>query len=127
MEIKSAIAALGALAQETRLGIFRALVAAGSDGMAAGDIATAVGVPAPTLSFHLAQLSQCGLITSVRHGRSIVYAADFEAMGALVGFLTDNCCRAATERCAPACLPSPQPQPGARYEKASRPRQRPRS
>jgi DNA-binding transcriptional ArsR family regulator len=107
------IGALGALAQATRLGAFRALVAAGPDGIAAGDLARALDVPPPTLSFHLRDLENAGLIASTREGRSIRYTADFEAMTALVGFLTDNCCGGKPELCAPAtaCPPAKSPAP----------------
>lgn len=100
MESSDVVAALGALAQDTRLAAFRALVAAGPEGMPAGQLAERLGVAPPTLSFHLSTLTQAGLVTATRDGRSIVYAADFKAMNALVGFLTENCC--AGSRCAPA-------------------------
>jgi ArsR family transcriptional regulator len=102
MESKSAVRALGALAQDTRLALFRLLVEAGPDGLAAGDIAERLGVPAPTLSFHLSQLSHAGLVVSLRQGRSILYSADFETMQALVDFLTQSCCGGRPELCAPA-------------------------
>ncbi|MGQ0590103.1 MAG: ArsR/SmtB family transcription factor [Sphingosinicella sp.] len=91
----SAIAALGALAQEHRLALFRLLVQAGEDGMAAGAIATALGIPNSSLSFHLAQLSRAGLIRQRRAHRSIIYSADYGAMNALVGYLMENCCAGA--------------------------------
>jgi DNA-binding transcriptional ArsR family regulator len=87
-----ALKALGALAQETRLAIFRRLVQAGPAGMAAGMIGEALDVPAPTLSFHLAQLANAGLVRSRQEGRFVYYSADFDAMNTLVGFLTENCC-----------------------------------
>lgn len=98
MKIDSAqaVAALGALAQEHRLALFRLLVQAGSDGMAAGVIAGALGVPNSSLSFHLAQLSRAGLVRQERRHRSIVYFADYGAMNALLGFLTENCCGGAS-------------------------------
>lgn len=105
MKSSTAVAALGALAQETRLAIFRALVEAGPDGLSAGAIADKLGVPAPTLSFHLSQLAHAGLVSSTRHSRSIVYTADFEAMRTLVDFLTENCCSGNPEQCAPVFLP----------------------
>lgn len=123
MENTSAVAALGALAQETRLAVFRLLVGAGRDGLAAGEIAARLDVPAATLSFHLAQLSHAGLVTSVRRGRSILYAADFEAMNALVGFLTENCCGGRPQLCAPAPRPAAR---GVSHEKAARPHVHPR-
>jgi len=94
MEIKidSAVTALGALAQEHRLALFRLLVQAGEDGMAAGAIADELGVPNSSLSFHLAQLHRAGLIRQERQGRSLVYRADYAAMNGLVAFLMENCC-----------------------------------
>lgn len=109
MKSDSAVLALGALAQETRLALFRLLVEAGPEGLAAGEIASRLGVPAPTLSFHLAQLSHAGLAVSIRRGRSIVYSADFEAMQALVDFLTRSCCGGRPELCAPARARRPKP------------------
>jgi ArsR family transcriptional regulator, arsenate/arsenite/antimonite-responsive transcriptional repressor len=102
MKTQSAVRALAALAQETRLALFRLLVQAGPDGLAAGEIAGRLKVPAPTLSFHLAQLSHAGLVVSLRRGRSILYSADFEAMQAIVDFLTESCCSGRPELCAPA-------------------------
>lgn len=92
MEMNSAVSALGALAQEHRLALFRMLVQAGTDGMAAGAIAEALGVPNSSLSFHLAQLHRAGLISQERRHRSLIYRADYAAMQALLGFLTENCC-----------------------------------
>lgn len=86
------IPALAALAHEHRLEVFRLLVTQGPDGLAAGDIARALDIPNSSLSFHLAQLQQAGLLTQQRAGRSLIYAADFAVMSALVGFLTENCC-----------------------------------
>ena len=86
---------LAALAQPHRLAVFRLLVVAGPGGRAAGDIADAVGLPASTLSFHLAHLKRAGLITAVRAGRSLHYATDFVAMRGLVDFLAENCCAGA--------------------------------
>lgn len=88
----TAISQLAALAQETRLALFRTLVRRGSTGLAAGRLAAALDVPKPTLSFHLAQLESAGLISSRREGRSILYAVDFGAIAELVGFLYENCC-----------------------------------
>jgi DNA-binding transcriptional ArsR family regulator len=106
MKLTEAVGALGALAQETRLAIFRLLVQAGPEGLPAGIIAERLGVAPPTLSFHLSQLSNAGLVTSVRQSRSIVYAPDFDAMRGLVGFLTENCCGGDPSRCAPPVFPS---------------------
>ncbi len=86
------IRALGALAQEHRLAAFRLLVQAGPSGMPAGSLAEALAVPASSMSFHLAQLSHAGLVTQRRQSRSIIYAADYAAMGVLMGYLTENCC-----------------------------------
>ncbi|MFA6314565.1 MAG: metalloregulator ArsR/SmtB family transcription factor [Sterolibacterium sp.] len=93
MEINIAVQSLAALAQETRLAIFRLLVEAGPEGVNAGAIAEAVGVPAATLSFHVAQLARAGLVTSRQESRFIFYAANFPAMDDLIAYLTDNCCQ----------------------------------
>jgi ArsR family transcriptional regulator len=94
MEIKStaAVDALSALAQEHRLALFRLLVQAGEDGMAAGAIAGALGLPNSSLSFHLAQLNRAGLIRQERQGRSLLYRADYGAMNGLIAYLMENCC-----------------------------------
>ncbi|PKB19538.1 ArsR family transcriptional regulator [Novosphingobium kunmingense] len=89
---QATIRALGALAQEHRLAVFRLLVQAGPDGMAAGVLADRLGVPASSLSFHLAQLSNAGLVGQRRESRSIIYTADYAAMNGLISFLTENCC-----------------------------------
>lgn len=102
MEATTAIERLAALAQETRLAVFRRLVQQGPTGLAAGEIAAALAVPAPTLSFHLAQLERAGLVTARREGRSIRYAANYDAMQGLLAYLLDNCCQGA---CAPAGEP----------------------
>lgn len=100
MQVDQAIDALGALAQEHRLALFRMLVQAGEDGMAAGALAEALGVPNSSLSFHLAQLTRAGLIGQRREGRSLIYAANYAAMNDLVAYLMENCCAGA--ECAPA-------------------------
>lgn len=92
MESSNAVRRLGALAQESRLAAFRALVQAGPGGIAAGELAETLGIAPPTLSFHLAALANAGLVTATRNGRSIIYVAAFDAMNELVGFLTENCC-----------------------------------
>ena len=109
MKNESAVGALAALAQEHRLALFRLLVQAGEDGMAAGAIAEALGVPNSSLSFHLAHLTRAGLIRQERQSRSLIYRADYDAMNALVGYLMENCCAGAA--CAPeaACAPSAAP------------------
>jgi DNA-binding transcriptional ArsR family regulator len=103
MESGQAVVALEALAQESRLGIFRLLVEAGPAGMPAGRIAGRMKLPAPTLSFHLAQLKHGGLIVCRREGRSLIYTANFGEMNELVLFLTENCCGTGAGACAPAC------------------------
>ncbi|HET9458401.1 MAG TPA: metalloregulator ArsR/SmtB family transcription factor [Sphingomicrobium sp.] len=92
MQAAQAIHALAALAQEHRLALFRLLVQAGEQGMAAGAIAEALGVPNSSLSFHLAQLRNAGLIVQERRHRSLIYRANYPAMNALVDYLMENCC-----------------------------------
>ena len=92
MQPDTVIASLSALAQEHRLALFRLLVQAGEEGMAAGRIADALGLPNSSLSFHLAQLQSAGLIEPERHGRSLIYRADYAKMNALIDYLTENCC-----------------------------------
>jgi DNA-binding transcriptional ArsR family regulator len=101
MEITSAIEALGALAQESRLKVFRLLVRQGQAGMAAGDIARALSVPNNTMSSHLATLSRAGLISSRKESRSIIYAVDLEGTRALLSYLLEDCCRGKPDLCAP--------------------------
>ena len=101
MDTKQAIDALGALAQETRLQVFRLLVTAGPQGLPAGEIAESLGAPASTLSFHLAYLSRAGLVVSRRESRSIIYAANFDGMRGLLDFLTQDCCKGQPEMCRP--------------------------
>ncbi len=101
METQDAVVALEALAQESRLGIFRPLVEAGRDGLPAGRIAERMRLPAPTLSFHLTQLKHAGLIACRREGTSLIYSAEFHAMNGLVGFMTENCCGGDAAQCAP--------------------------
>ena len=104
MEIDKAITALGALAQETRLALFRLLVAAGPAGLPAGAIALRLAVPPTTLSFHLNLLRHAGLIDFRRQGRTLTYAAQFPAMNALLAYLTENCCRGSD--CGAECPPA---------------------
>jgi DNA-binding transcriptional ArsR family regulator len=96
MENKYAVKALAALAQESRLAIFRTLVEQGPDGLPAGIIGEQLGLANATLSFHLKELCNAGLITSRAEGRYIFYVVDFTAMNALLGFLTENCCKGVT-------------------------------
>lgn len=99
MKISDAVPALAALAQETRLAIFRLLVKTGPEGLPAGTIAERLGLPAATLSFHIAQLVRAGLVSARPQSRFIYYIADYPAMDALLSFLTDHCCGGQ------ACLP----------------------
>jgi len=92
MDIKDAITVFDTLAQETRLSAFRLLVQAGSDGMAAGIISDTLGIPHNTLSFHLNHLSNAGIVTSHKQGRSVIYYANFDATRDLIGFLIKDCC-----------------------------------
>ena len=99
MKKSTVIAALGALAQETRLDVFRLLVQKGPEGLPAGEIGARLGQPSPTMSFHLNQLRFAGLVTSRRESRSIIYSANFKAMNDLVAYLTENCCGGQPELC----------------------------
>jgi len=101
MEKQNAIAALAALAQKTRLEVFRLLVRAGSQGMAPGAIGDALGVPSATLSFHLKELKNAAVVSCRREGRSLIYAPEFRTMNALMSFLTQNCCQGVGD-----CTPS---------------------
>ena len=101
MESKLAVAALAALAHEGRLAVFRMLVQAGADGVAAGEIARRLGVPANSLSANLSVLSHAGLIESRRKGRSIIYTAAYERMVALLSYLVEDCCQGSPAICAP--------------------------
>jgi len=115
MEITAAIEALGALAQESRLKVFRLLVRQGPAGMAAGDIARALAVPNNTMSSHLATLSRAGLIGSRKESRSVIYAVDLDGTRALLSFLLEDCCRGKPDLCAglieatlASCCPAPE-------------------
>lgn len=99
MEQIAAVGALGALAQETRLSVFRLLVQAGPDGLMAGEIAERLGVPASTMSHHLATLERAGLATARRASRAIFYAADYDAIRGLLAFLMEDCCQGRAEIC----------------------------
>ena len=106
MKKSTVVAALSALAQESRLDIFRLLVQKGPEGLPAGEIGERLGLPAPTLSFHLNQLRFAGLVRSQRESRSIIYSANFKAMNELLAYLTEKCCGGRPELCAPdACVP----------------------
>jgi ArsR family transcriptional regulator, arsenate/arsenite/antimonite-responsive transcriptional repressor len=99
MEQKAALAALAALAHETRLAVFRLLVTAGPSGLPAGEIAAQVGVPATTLSFHVKELDRAGLLRSWRRQRQVFYAADYASTRGLLTFLTQDCCQGHPEIC----------------------------
>ncbi len=101
MKKQDAVAALAALAQESRLEAFRLLVQAGPDGMPAGQVADALQIPPNTLTFHLDRLRDAGLVTVRRDGRSMIYGARFDTMDALLGYLTDNCCQGRPDQCPP--------------------------
>jgi ArsR family transcriptional regulator, arsenate/arsenite/antimonite-responsive transcriptional repressor len=99
MEKPDAIAALAALAQESRLDVYRLLVEAGRGGLPVGRIAARLGLPSATLSFHLSQLRHAGLVSFTREGRSLIYTANFSTMNDLLGYLTEKCCAAEGEAC----------------------------
>ena len=105
MEAKQAIAALGALAHETRLAVYRLLVQRGPDGLSAGTIAQALELSPSSLTFHLQQLTHAGLITQRRMSRQLFYATDFAVMNALMGYLTENCCGGGAALQVPVCCP----------------------
>ncbi len=105
MNTQAVIAALGALAQESRLAVFRLLVQLGPEGMAATQIGQQLDIAPSSMSFHLKELTHAGLITVRRDGRSMIYSANFDAMNTLLGFLTDNCCGGNV--CSPAGICSP--------------------
>lgn len=102
MKTSRVIDALGALAHEYRLAIYRALVKRGPQGMAAGSIGEGVGLAPSSLTFHLQALHRAGLVLQRREGRQLIYSTDFEVMNELVGYLTENCCAESGESCAPA-------------------------
>jgi ArsR family transcriptional regulator, arsenate/arsenite/antimonite-responsive transcriptional repressor len=107
METDRAVGALGALAQSTRLAIFRLLVTVGPDGLAAGVIGERLGLPPATLSFHLKELGHAGLVEARPSGRYVIYSADFAAITGLIDFLTENCCGGRS--CAPGDAPQAAP------------------
>ena len=119
MEITQAVTSLAALAQETRLSIFRLLVEAGPDGQSAGRIGEKLAVPAATLSFHLKELSRAGLVSARQEKQFIYYAVDFEHMAELMTFLTENCCQGMPQACltvvetalGSCCPPKTKPKP----------------
>lgn len=115
MKSSDAVRCLSALAQETRLSVYRLLVQRGPSGMAAGEIAAALDLAPATLSFHLKELAHAGLVAARQEGRFIFYSADFAAMNALLAYLTENCCAGNTRTCrpAPSCAPARRAKPTA--------------
>ncbi|HYL33109.1 MAG TPA: metalloregulator ArsR/SmtB family transcription factor [Stellaceae bacterium] len=105
MKAENAVAALGAIAHDHRLAVYRMLVKRGPDGLPAGEIAARLELPPSSLTFHLQQLLRAGLVTQRRLGRQLIYAADYAAMNTLVAYLTENCCGNAI-LCAPTCQPA---------------------
>jgi DNA-binding transcriptional ArsR family regulator len=105
MKVNDAIEALGALASESRLAVFRLLVKRGPEGYTPSELVERLRVPPPTLSFHLKELLRAGLVVSRRDGRNLYYSPNFQHMNQLVGFLTDNCCSLADEACDASCQP----------------------
>ena len=106
MKAADVVVALGALAQESRLSVFRILVKRGPEGYTPGDLLGKIEVPAPTLSFHLKELQRAGLVSSRREGRFLYYSVNFDAMEALMEFLTDQCCSLSDASCDTACKPA---------------------
>lgn len=109
MDQSQALDCFAALSQETRLSIVRLLVKAGQDGVAAGAVADEVGVSASNVSFHLKELERSGLVLQRRESRSIIYAANYDALSGLIDFLMKDCCAGRPEICAPALAPSCKP------------------
>jgi ArsR family transcriptional regulator len=103
MKSQEAVGSLAALAQESRLALFRLLVKRGPEGYTPSQLTEELGVPRPTLSFHLKELQRAGLIDARREGRFLYYSPNFPRMNELIGFLTDNCCVLADKDCGPAC------------------------
>ena len=125
MDTKQVIAALGALAHDTRLQAFRLLVQQGPEGLPAGTIAERLGIPPSSLTFHLQQLLHAGLVTQRRLSRQVIYAADYAAMNGVLGYLTENCCGGEPAACAPAgCNPASAFATGESDEALARPRLR---
>ncbi len=120
MKSETVVQSLAALAQGTRLAVYRLLVQHGPSGLAAGEIAAQLNLAPATLSFHLKELSHAGLIRPRQEGRFIFYAADFGAMAALVAFLTENCCAADGTSCAPSAGCRPTVTQGARSSRIAR-------
>ena len=106
MKSQDAVTALGALASEWRLDVYRLLVTRGPEGYTPSELVKRLNLPAPTLSFHLKGLLQAGLIVSRRESRNLYYSANFDRMSTLIGFLTENCCSLADKNCDAGCEPA---------------------
>ena len=119
MEKRDALSALGALSQETRLDIYRLLVQAGPDGMAAGQIGQRLGLPSATLAFHLKELKIANLARCTRNGRSLIYAAEYPVMNALLFYLTENCCGRPSNQPLPICQPEAAPKTARRARRSA--------
>jgi len=109
MNSKQAVDALAALAHESRLGVYRLLVEAGPAGLNAGTLASRLKMPPSSMTFHLQNLHRAGLVSQERRSREVIYAADFEAMNGLVGYLTENCCGGNASACGTQCVPASEP------------------
>jgi ArsR family transcriptional regulator, arsenate/arsenite/antimonite-responsive transcriptional repressor len=116
MKKRDALAALAALAQDNRLDVFRLLVEAGPEGMAAGTVSGALKLAPNTLTFHFDRLREAGLVTVRRDGRSMIYAARYDTMNGLLAYLTENCCRGRADQCAPATSEKAAPPAARRKE-----------
>lgn len=119
MKISGVIEALGALAHEHRLAIYRLLVQRGPEGLPAGAIGQRVGLLPSSLTFHLQNLQRAGLITQRRESRQLIYSADFDEMNGLIGYLTDNCCGISSAACPPSCAPVQNAKPAKRAAKVA--------
>jgi ArsR family transcriptional regulator len=119
MEKIPAVVALAALAQDSRLDVFRLLVEAGPNGKPAGEIADTLGLAPNTLTFHFDRLRVAGLVSVRRDGRSMIYAARYDTMNELLGYLTENCCQGRAEQCAPAQNGKPRPSLARRKERVT--------
>jgi DNA-binding transcriptional ArsR family regulator len=119
MEHTNALTALAALAQESRLEIFRLLVQTGPEGLPAGHIGEQLGLPAATLAFHLKELKNAGLANCTRNGRSLIYAAEYPTMNALLHYLTENCCGRPANQCQPICHPETDTTPVRRINRSA--------
>ncbi len=118
MNVKQAVTALGAIAHDHRLAVYRLLVEKGPNGLPAGEIAERLDMPPSSLTFHLQQMLHAGLVTQRRLGRQLIYAADYAVMNGLIGYLTQNCCGSETD-CGPACNPAPAAKTATRKHRRS--------